>query len=142
MGQPYLRYYSSDEPKAGGTTALVVTTQKVTRTSDFTTTSSSLIDVTSLTFTLPDRTGGKVMAQCNFPSRNTGANINKFAWHNGSALNIPNETASTSNAIISISATDDLDGGTLKMQASTTAGTLTMAAGGNKQVWAELLEVS
>jgi len=105
---------------------LTQTIQTQSQSSDFTTSSTTFVDVTSFTLTLANRSGGKYFCDCDINSNNDGANINDFrfveAASNKNRIRKENATASASQDT-GLSITGDLDGQVLKVQMLVDAGT-------------------
>jgi len=112
-------------------TSVTITNQNVPITSDFATTSTSLVDVTGLTVTLADRSGGKFLAVCQLPSLNSdaGAAVRSSFILDGTELEgIRQDSSSASDFLTGIlTESNDLDGTILKVQGRVSAGTGTWA---------------
>ena len=111
---------------AGGTN---ISTQEISPTADQTTTSGSTA-VTNGSATLANRTGGVVLATYFQVANSTVADqIVCKLYYNGSVQKSVNSRLATTGQmqIITISTTDDLDGGTFSLYWGTGGGTATLA---------------
>jgi hypothetical protein len=103
----------------------VFTTQRATLVSNFTTTSTSLVDITGITITLPSRTGLKSMVTANLEvSNDTGANLTYIKMVSNGVSQGFYEQAGLANELRESSYTT-VDGGAgeiVKMQVGETGG--------------------
>jgi len=127
---------------AGGAT---ITTQKISPTGGQTTTSVSMTDVTNGSATLPTRVGGMAfMTYCQSMEKNTTGYVKLGFYYNGSNQERLSSAIDTDNleTTASVSAIDDLDGGTIQLRWGCDGGTVTLRNDSDRQSFCVMFEVS
>jgi hypothetical protein len=127
---------------AGGAT---ITTQKISPTGGQTTTSVSMTNVTNGSATLPTRAGGQAfMTYCQSMEKNTTGYVKLGFYYNGSSQERLSAAISTTGleTTASVSAVDDLDGGTIQLQWGCDGGTATLRNDSDRQSFCVMYEVS
>ena len=118
----------------GGAGGVTVERVQVAVEDDFTTTSSSLVDLTSMTATLPNIDDGFATIGASAECRISIAEKSyKFTLHNGATVLSRNPQVGSSEERLPTVAyyVDDADGGTIKVQVSTNGGTLSVYGSGD-----------
>ena len=136
---------ASTSPSWGSAGGATITSQKISPTDNQTTTSTSLVDLTAGSATLPTRTGGSalmVYTQC--IEKSTIGYWRQAFYYNGSSKESVQQFAGSAYEDISgtLSAIDDLDGGTVQLQWMTNSGTILLRNTGNQQSYCTMFEVS
>ena len=127
---------------AGGAT---VSTQKISPTANQTTTSVAMTDVTAGSATLPTRAGGfAFMTYCQSMEKNTTGYVKLGFYYNGSSQERVSSAIDTVSleTTASVSAVDDLDGGTVQLQWGCDGGTVTLRNDSDRQSFCVMYEVS
>ncbi len=130
--------------KGGG--GVTITTQSKNITSNITTTSTSFEDATGMTLTLANRSGGKfvAIAELNISHGTTGNPVFIRFNDGGTTLEAPgwNAPVAAYTGVVTLVITGDLDGGTLKIEWKTNAGTATMYGIADNRSHIEVYEIS
>jgi hypothetical protein len=132
-------------PEWGAAAGATITSQKISPTNNQTTTSTSLTNLTAGSATLPTRAGGSaymVYTQC--IEKSTAGYWRQAFYYNGASQESVQQFAVNAFEDISgtLSAIDDLDGGTVQLQWMANSGTILLRNTGNQQSYCTLYEVS
>ena len=126
---------------AGG--GATVSTQQISPTANDTTSSTSMTDVSGGSATLANRSGGKAFCNWYLCVENSGNQVRFGFKYNGSDQEQTNQANLTSGQNnLSISCTDDTDGGTLQLRWSVNSGSATLRNGALEMSRCDILEVS
>ncbi len=127
---------------SGGVT---ITSQTTSYTDGQTTTSSSLVDITGSSTTLPSRTGGKALITQYTTSEANGQRVLASGLYYDSADKACGSTASVASGnpvCITVSAIDNLDGGTVVGRWRVSGGTATLKNSGTTKSECTYFELS
>lgn len=131
----------------GGGGGVTLSNQSVIQTSNFTTTSTSFVDVTGLTITLANRANGMFWAAAVISLSLSSSGATYYRFVNGATDEAPMQfTPSTTNheKVCTIILPGDLDGDVLKVQARVSGNTLTVwgSASLDRQTQERVIEIS
>lgn len=129
---------------------VTLTTQRVVLTTDFDTTSTTFVDVTAMSITLANRTGGKFLSSCCVNFANSTANAIVFARMVEGATNHeaigseqhPSFAGLNRHQPGTLPVSGDLDGDVLKLQIRSSTGTSRVRADVDFRAVIDVLEVS
>jgi hypothetical protein len=123
------------------------TNQSITLSGDFTTVSTTVVDVTGMSLTVANRSNGKYIfnALIDMYCTSAGADCEFRLMHNATAQPYARQNQGGTGgieSIVNLPLTGNLDGAVVKLQCKTSAGTLAVRGSANHFSWCEVLEVS
>ena len=119
------------------------TKQLVTLGSTFSTTSTTLVDITGMSITVANKTNGKFVMSANMTSSALAINNASFAWSDDGVVgqDFVQHFSHVGNEIVTLNHVGDSDGQVVKLQCHITSTTLYVSAGAGSSSVLEVLEI-